>query len=355
MARVAASPARRWARRRMARSHWPPRSISPWSRCHCSSRRGCRTRSTPRSAVVAADETRAHRAGIRGTELLESRSDRQLPQEEKAARATYVLVNDGLARDARARGGCAHGATQAIDTIQRMSPARTAASAARRPTRARRRRAGPGSWSRRCSAWASPSAISKIDVEQAIRDITLPLQHDDIIRQQAAEKNLDPGDDRCGHLRRVALSRPGVSRRCARADAGHPADRACHRATSAAARSSSPRDLSDPEINISYGSYYLRYLLDHYNGNEVAALAAYNAGTGNVDRWGGADLKRSRHRVPRDARLRGRGARKAAGLPRPVRRRSRAERLGPRFRATPPPAAAAPPAAVSPASQPLAP
>jgi dephospho-CoA kinase len=46
-------------------------------------------------AVVAADETRAHRAGLRGTELLESRSDRQLRQEEKAARATYVLVNDG--------------------------------------------------------------------------------------------------------------------------------------------------------------------------------------------------------------------------------------------------------------------
>jgi dephospho-CoA kinase len=46
-------------------------------------------------AVVAADETRARRAGLRGTELLEARSDRQFPQEEKAARATYVLVNDG--------------------------------------------------------------------------------------------------------------------------------------------------------------------------------------------------------------------------------------------------------------------
>jgi dephospho-CoA kinase len=46
-------------------------------------------------AVIAADETRADRAGLRGTELLEPRSDRQLPQEEKAARATYVLVNDG--------------------------------------------------------------------------------------------------------------------------------------------------------------------------------------------------------------------------------------------------------------------
>jgi dephospho-CoA kinase len=46
-------------------------------------------------AVVAADETRAERAGLRGTELLEQRSDRQLRQEEKAARATHVLVNDG--------------------------------------------------------------------------------------------------------------------------------------------------------------------------------------------------------------------------------------------------------------------
>jgi dephospho-CoA kinase len=45
-------------------------------------------------AVVASDETRARRAGLRGTELLESRSDRQLSQEEKVARATYVLVND---------------------------------------------------------------------------------------------------------------------------------------------------------------------------------------------------------------------------------------------------------------------
>jgi dephospho-CoA kinase len=46
-------------------------------------------------AVIAADETRAQRAGLRGTELLESRSDRQLSQEEKAVRATYVLSNDG--------------------------------------------------------------------------------------------------------------------------------------------------------------------------------------------------------------------------------------------------------------------
>jgi dephospho-CoA kinase len=46
-------------------------------------------------AVIAPDEIRAQRAGLRGTELLESRSERQLSQEEKAERANHVIVNDG--------------------------------------------------------------------------------------------------------------------------------------------------------------------------------------------------------------------------------------------------------------------
>jgi dephospho-CoA kinase len=45
--------------------------------------------------VIAADGTRARRAAERGTELLEGRSDRQLSQDEKAARATHVIRNDG--------------------------------------------------------------------------------------------------------------------------------------------------------------------------------------------------------------------------------------------------------------------
>ena len=43
-------------------------------------------------------------------------------------------------------------------------------------------------------------------------------------------------------------------------------------------------DLTNPDINVRYGSWYLRRLLDKY-GDEQLALAAYNAGQANVDAW----------------------------------------------------------------------
>jgi len=44
-------------------------------------------------------------------------------------------------------------------------------------------------------------------------------------------------------------------------------------------------DLQDPSINIRYGTRYLRTVLDQFGGNEVAAVAAYNAGAGAVSQW----------------------------------------------------------------------
>ena len=49
-------------------------------------------------------------------------------------------------------------------------------------------------------------------------------------------------------------------------------------------------DLSDPEINIRYGTFLLKELLERYDGDEAAALAGYNAGPGNADEWGGSGL-----------------------------------------------------------------
>ena len=43
-------------------------------------------------------------------------------------------------------------------------------------------------------------------------------------------------------------------------------------------------DLENPEINVRYGAWYLHHLILKYH-DERLALAAYNAGQENVDRW----------------------------------------------------------------------
>ena len=48
------------------------------------------------------------------------------------------------------------------------------------------------------------------------------------------------------------------------------------------------QDLYDPEINVRYGAFYMRRLMRKY-GDERLALAAYNAGQANVDKWLAAD------------------------------------------------------------------
>ncbi len=67
-----------------------------------------------------------------------------------------------------------------------------------------------------------------------------------------------------------------------------------------------PRDLHNPELNVRYGSWYLRHLLDKY-GDERLALAAYNAGQANVDRWReegvGIQFDETRHYVDGVQRL----------------------------------------------------
>lgn len=51
-------------------------------------------------------------------------------------------------------------------------------------------------------------------------------------------------------------------------------------------------NLTDPTVNIEYGTAYLRYLVEHYHEMEPA-IAAYNAGMGNVDKWmeNGGDIR----------------------------------------------------------------
>lgn len=44
-------------------------------------------------------------------------------------------------------------------------------------------------------------------------------------------------------------------------------------------------NLRDPEANIEFGSAYLAYLIDYFNGSTDRAIAAYNAGLSNVNDW----------------------------------------------------------------------
>ena len=131
--------------------------------------------------------------------------------------------------------------------------------------------------------------LARGTIDKAIQELTLPLRHEDVIREQSQEKEID-----AALIAAVIYSESKFDDRTSSAGA-----RGLMQITPAAARDIERhsggttfelRDLSDPEINIRYGSYLLRELLDRYDGDVVAALAAYNAGPGNVDRWGGSDL-----------------------------------------------------------------
>ncbi|MGH2991485.1 MAG: lytic transglycosylase domain-containing protein [Solirubrobacterales bacterium] len=131
--------------------------------------------------------------------------------------------------------------------------------------------------------------ITRVDLGDTIREVTLPLRHDDIIRQQAAEKELDPAliaaviyaesrfRDQTSHAGARGLMQitPETANRIEELSGG---------------TTFITEDLADPDINIRYGSFYLAHLLEEYEGNEVAALAAYNAGETRVEEWGGGSI-----------------------------------------------------------------
>ncbi len=45
------------------------------------------------------------------------------------------------------------------------------------------------------------------------------------------------------------------------------------------------RKLTDPAYNVKLGSHYIKGLIDRFNGSKMLAIAAYNAGPHNSERW----------------------------------------------------------------------
>jgi soluble lytic murein transglycosylase len=122
------------------------------------------------------------------------------------------------------------------------------------------------------------------EVDRVVGRLGLPLSDAGVIREQAAKKHLDPAliaaviyaetkfDPRPSSAGAEGLMQilPGTAYFIAHLSGGS-------RFTAS--------DLATPSINVAYGSYYLRYLLDHYGGDEMLAVAAYNGGIANVDSW----------------------------------------------------------------------
>jgi soluble lytic murein transglycosylase len=120
--------------------------------------------------------------------------------------------------------------------------------------------------------------------KRAIEHFALPLHHQDIIRQQAQEKHLDPA-----LIAAVIYAETKFDPRPSAAGAQGLMQilpqTAEFLARRSGARTFTTADLATPQVNIAYGSYYLRYLLDEYGGNTMLAVAAYNGGEANVSRW----------------------------------------------------------------------
>jgi soluble lytic murein transglycosylase len=127
-------------------------------------------------------------------------------------------------------------------------------------------------------------ALSAPLIGGTLKRLELPLQDASIIRSQAQSKHLDPAliaaviyaeskfDPRTSPAGALGLMQlePETAAFIARKSGG------------TAFRTS---DLGTATVNVAYGSWYLRYLLDHYGGAELPAVAAYNAGLGAVDGW----------------------------------------------------------------------
>ena len=121
--------------------------------------------------------------------------------------------------------------------------------------------------------------------KRAVNDaFGLPLRYAATIRQQAAAKHLDPALVAAVIYAETKFE-PRISSAGAVGLMQVEPQTALYLAHRSGATTFTTSDLRTPSVNIAYGSYYLRELLDQYHDSELLALAAYNGGAANVDTW----------------------------------------------------------------------
>ena len=188
-------------------------------------------------------------------------------------------------------------------SAQAHARTRTRSGTRKRPTKAQRQRRRKVLRRRLMLLAFAVAAICVLGIvivrpfaDKAVQEISLPLRHEDIIRQQAEDKGLDPSLI-AGVIYVESRFRDQTSVAGAKGLMQILPSTADYIASKSGGTAFEQGDLATPQVNIAYGSWYLRYLLDRYDDRVMIALAAYNAGEGNVDRWladaqaGGRDLQ----------------------------------------------------------------
>jgi soluble lytic murein transglycosylase len=174
--------------------------------------------------------------------------------------------------------------SQDVSRARRRSGAARPSAADRRRAVARRRRRRVG-WALVAAAAVAALVVLTMPLaKRAVNEFGLPLRYAPTIRAQAADKHLDPA-----LVAAVIYAETKFEPRTSSAGAiglmQIEPETAQALAHSSGATSFTTEDLKTPTVNIAYGSYYLRELLNQYHGSELLALAAYNGGAGNVARW----------------------------------------------------------------------
>lgn len=132
--------------------------------------------------------------------------------------------------------------------------------------------------------------VSRVDFDDAIKEVTLPLRHEDVIRQQAERFDLDPALI-AAVIKQESDFQDQTSHAGARGLMQITPETADTIETLSGGETFVYEDLANPELNIRYGVFYLDHLLERFAGNEIAMLAGYNGGPENAAAWGGAALE----------------------------------------------------------------
>jgi soluble lytic murein transglycosylase len=169
-------------------------------------------------------------------------------------------------------------------TAAASGSAGSARGAARRAARARRARRRLGFLVALGAIVVLVLVMMPLAKRAVVTEFGLPLRYASTIRQQAAEKHVSPALIAAVIYAETKFD-PRTSSTGAEGLMQVEPQTALDLARRSGATSFSVADLQHPATNIAYGTYYLRELLNDFHGSKVLALAAYNGGETNVNRW----------------------------------------------------------------------